>query len=133
MDWTQLALDDPRSGDDAADLAALRAMTVRVRIADPRLTYRGVYALFGPIEGEQVVAAVEASAVVPPRVKSWFQPSEGGVDVTDPGTGAVLGLMVDDGEMSAAQRDTIIGFGYRTQPKYPGINAGHLQAVRERT
>lgn len=113
-----LALIDARAAEDAefAALVAARndtevaaALSVgRTRLQSRLITERGVISALGSIEGEALLAGLEAfaAATLPPehplaahhagikRVIGWLRPPSEGVDIGDPLTQQLLGTMV---------------------------------------
>lgn len=113
-----LALIDQRAAEDAefAALVAARNDTAiaaalstgRTRLVSRLITERGVISALGPVDGEALLAGLEAfaAAALPPehplavhhagikRVIGWLRPPSEGVDIGDPLTQQLLGTMV---------------------------------------
>ena len=113
-----LALIDARAAADAEFAALVAARrdreiadalsTGRTRLQSRLITERGVISALGPVDGEELLAGLEAfaAATLPPehplaahhagikRVIGWLKPPADGVDLGDPLTQQLLDTMV---------------------------------------
>lgn len=100
------------SDEEALEAAKAHVQTELKSTDDRMLNERGIFALIGMQAGETLMQAIEASLAIPDRVKSWFKPSEQGIDIADPNALAILAGMVAAGVLSQADSDTLTGFAY---------------------
>ena len=113
-----LAMIDARAAIDAEfaalvqsrnDVAISAALSVgRTKVRERLITERGVISALGPVEGEGLLAGLEAfaAAALPPehplyahhagmkRVLGWLKPPADGVDIGDPLTRQLLNTLV---------------------------------------
>jgi hypothetical protein len=81
------------------------------------LNERGIFSLIGMQDGEALMQAIEASISIPARVKSWFKPSEKGIDISDPSALAILAGMVSVNVLTQTNSDILSEYAYlTTQP-----------------
>jgi hypothetical protein len=81
------------------------------------LNERGIFSLIGMQDGEALMQAIEASISIPARVKSWFKPSEKGIDISDPSALAILAGMVSANVLTQTNSYILSEYAYlTTQP-----------------
>jgi len=81
------------------------------------LNERGIFSLIGLADGEVLMQAIEGSVDIPARVKSWFKPSEQGIDIADPNALGILAGMVAATVLTQANSDKLSDYAYVvTQP-----------------
>jgi len=104
---------------DFATLADAKLYTQStLKSSDARmLNERGIFSLIGLADGEVLMQAIEGSVDIPARVKSWFKPSEQGIDIADPNALGILAGMVAANVLTQANSDLLSGYAYvKTQP-----------------
>lgn len=115
--------------------AAMSAETVQVQKSlDGRmLNERTVYALIGTTAGETLLQGIEGlpDNQLPARVKAWFAPGAGGIDVLESAAQSIIGAMVQGGAITQAEADTLTAYGYTTEKKWPGIGPDHIRKALE--
>jgi hypothetical protein len=78
------------------------------------LNERGIFSLIGMQSGEALMQAIEANPNIPERVKSWFKPSEKGIDISDPSALAILAGMVSANVLTQFNSDILSEYAYVT-------------------
>jgi hypothetical protein len=78
------------------------------------LNERGIFSLIGMQSGEALMQAIEANPNIPERVKSWFKPSEKGIDISDPSALAILAGMVSANVLTQINSDILSEYAYVT-------------------
>jgi hypothetical protein len=104
---------------DFDTLAQAKAHVERtLKSSDERmLNERGIFSLIGMQNGEALMQAIEASISIPARVKSWFKPSEKGIDISDPSALFILAGMVSANVLTQNNSDILSEYAYlTTQP-----------------
>ena len=87
-------------------------------IDDRMLNERRIFSLIGMLAGETLMQAIESAPSIPVRVKTWFKPSEQGIDIADPNALIILVGMVASGELTQPDSDTLTAFAYDTTKPY---------------
>jgi hypothetical protein len=82
------------------------------------LNERGIFSLIGMQDGEALMQAIEASISIPARVKSWFKPSEKGIDISDSSALAILAGMVSANVLTQANSDILSEYAYVTKQPF---------------
>ena len=104
---------------DFTTLADAKLYTQKtLKSSDERmLNERGIFSLIGLADGEVLMQAIEGSTSIPERVKSWFKPSEQGIDIADHNALGILAGMVAANVLSQANSDILREYAYvSTQP-----------------
>ena len=128
MKYTEIAdLAAGLSVDDAFVAISSRTTEKQKPIDQRMINERTILGLIGMSAGGAFMSAIEASPDIPARVKSWFKPSESGVDVLNGGTQYIIANLVAGGVITQDQADSITAFGIETVPEFGGITRGHVQ------
>lgn len=130
IDYKKIATDDPGGTLEAA-FATMSAETVDVLrpVDDRMISSRGVYGIIGQTAGKAAMDAIKSSQS-DEDVKSWFSPSEGGIDsflIKD-----IFDGLAANNVITQAEADLVKAYAYTKQPKYPGLKMGHLQDARRK-
>ena len=93
--------------DSGVALAAARAFSEQVLkpIDERMMNERTVMGLIGMESGETFMQSLEAApdSMIPARVKTWFKPSEAGIDVATPSA-----IVLIDNMASAGDRKSVV-------------------------
>lgn len=118
--------------DNAEALAAARAHVVTTLKPEDqrRVTEKTVIALLGPVDGEAFMQAVEASTLLTARIKSWFKPSEQGIDIALPISQALMAQMVADNDILQAHADALTAYAYETSTPFANLTLHELLIAR---
>ena len=130
--YEKIKANDPGGTAQAAsDALALVIDKTEKSIDDRMINERSVFAIIGMATGEAFMAAIEADANIPTRVKDWFKPSEQGVDVLDVSVASIFSSMVGASVITQAEADLLTDYGYESSPAYPGISPLMVQNARD--
>ena len=104
--------------DSGVALAAARAFSEQVLkpIDDRMMNERTVMGLIGMESGEAFMQSLEAAPdnMIPARVKTWFKPSEAGIDVATPSAIVLIDNMASAGAITEAEAGVLKGYAYDT-------------------
>lgn len=131
-DYYKTLADADPGGDLQAAYEAMKAETVDVSRGEYRITDQDIAAEIGPVEGLAFTAALEAArdaGALKPRILRWLEGK--GIDINNPGTRGMLAQLVAADHLDQALVDKVVAMGSIAQPKYPGLELGHLQNARD--
>ena len=104
--------------DSGVALAAARAFSEQVLkpIDERMMNERTVMGLIGMESGETFMQSLEAApdSMIPARVKTWFKPSEAGIDVATPSAIVLIDNMASAGAITEAEAGVLKGYAYDT-------------------
>jgi len=104
--------------DSGVALAAARAFSEQVLkpIDERMMNERTVMGLIGMESGETFMQSLEAAPdnMIPARVKTWFKPSEAGIDVATPSAIVLIDNMASAGAITEAEAGVLKGYAYDT-------------------
>jgi len=104
--------------DSTIALAAARAFSEQVLkpLDDRMMNERTVMGLIGMESGEAFMQSLEAAPdnMIPARVKTWFKPSEAGIDVATPSAIVLIDNMASAGAITEAEAGVLKGYAYDT-------------------
>ena len=122
------------SPDDAVALTQARAYTEQVLKpeADRMVTERRMIDLLGFTAGDVAMTAIEDApiTIVPARIKTWFTPSELGIDIAAPYGLELVSRMLQYNVVVQAQADVLTGYAYETVTPFEGINLHSVMVTR---
>ena len=102
--------------DSTIALAAARAFSEQVLkpLDDRMMNERTVMGLIGMESGEAFMQSLEAAPdnMIPARVKTWFKPSEAGIDVATPSAIVLIDNMASAGAITEAEAGVLKGYAY---------------------
>ena len=106
------------SADDAVARTQARAYTEQVLKpeAERMVTERRMIDLLGFTAGDVAMTAIEDApiTIVPARIKTWFTPSELGIDIAAPYGLELVSRMLQYDVVVQAQADVLTGYAYNT-------------------
>ena len=124
------------SADDAVALTQARAYTEQVLKpeADRMVTERRMIDLLGFTAGDVAMTAIENApiAVVPSRIKTWFTPSELGIDIAAPYGLELVSRMLQYDVVVQAQADVLTGYAYNTVKPFEFVTLYDILKAREK-
>ena len=133
-EYVKISAGDPGGTIESA-FSAMNARTVFIeKPADERMiNERGVFKVLGVAKGEALMQWIEAQPIemVPARVKTWFKPSEQGVDVLDSSAQAIFYAAEVGGIISATDNAKLSEYGRDEVPEYPGLTEIKIQNARD--
>ena len=104
--------------DSATALVQARAFSEQVLkpIDERMMNERTVMGLIGMESGETFMQSLEAAPdnMIPARVKTWFKPSEAGIDVATPSAIVLIDNMASAGAITEAEAGVLKGYAYDT-------------------
>jgi len=122
------------SPDDAVALTQARAYTEQVLKpeADRMVTERRMIDLLGFTAGDVAMTAIEDApiTIVPARIKTWFTPSELGIDIAAPYGLELISRMLQYNVVVQAQADVLTGYAYNTVTPFAGIEMPDVLKAR---
>tara|TARA_R110001583_G_scaffold25218_7_gene91461 strand:+ start:337 stop:969 length:633 start_codon:yes stop_codon:yes gene_type:complete len=123
------------SPDDATALTQARAYTEQVlkNESDRMITERRMIDLLGFTAGDIAMTAIEnaPTTIIPARIKTWFKPSELGVDIAAPYGLELVRLMIQYNTVTQAQADKLTGYAYRTEKPFEFVTLHDIKLARE--
>lgn len=137
MNYKQLKIDDPGGTLEFA-LNALSIMTITRPVSRNRIDQRDIYNALGAVNGEIVLAAIDAAALdnTNPfnaafvRVADWIKPGDNkGIDICDPEVQAALNTLVG-GSVTQSMIDAVVDLSNEIKPKYPNLEISDVVFAR---
>lgn len=124
---------------DAERLASLRAVN-RTKLTSPyMITDRGVINAFAnPVDGETCMQGIEAASQSNPlvaRAIKWMQPANGGLDIGDVKTHAIIDVLSGAGAITAEAATTLKAIAQVVCSRaeelgIADVELGHLESAR---
>ena len=120
--------------DSGVALAAARAFSEQVLkpIDERMMNERTVMGLIGMESGETFMQSLEAApdSMIPARVKTWFKPSEAGIDVATPSAIVLIDNMASAGAITEAEAGVLKGYAYDTVTPFERITLHDVLLTR---
>jgi len=120
--------------DSGVALAAARAFSEQVLkpIDERMMNERTVMGLIGMESGETFMQSLEAAPdnMIPARVKTWFKPSEAGIDVATPSAIVLIDNMASAGAITEAEAGVLKGYAYDTVTPFERITLHDVLLTR---
>jgi len=120
--------------DSTIALAAARAFSEQVLkpLDDRMMNERTVMGLIGMESGEAFMQSLEAAPdnMIPARVKTWFKPSEAGIDVATPSAIVLIDNMASAGAITEAEAGVLKGYAYDTVTPFERITLHDVLLTR---
>ena len=117
------------STDADAQLLAHAYTYNRQKTLDDRMANeRTILGALGMTTGEQFMLAIEAASI-PSRVKTWFKPSEAGIDLSSAEAISIVSSMVPD-VLSQPQADAVLALAYDTIKPYQTLTLCDIKRAR---
>lgn len=120
----------PADNTEALTAAKAYVVTTLKPDAERRVTEKTVIALLGVVDGEAFMQAVESSQLITPRIKSWFKPSEDGIDIASAVSQALMSQMVTDGLITQQHADILTAYAYETSTPFASLTLHELLIAR---
>ena len=124
------------SADDAVARTQARAYTEQVLKpeADRMVTERRMIDLLGFTAGDVAMTAIEDApiTIVPARIKTWFTPSELGIDIAAPYGLELISRMLQYNVVVQAQADVLTGYAYNTVKPFEFATLYDILKAREK-
>ena len=120
--------------DSATALVQARAFSEQVlKPLDERMmNERTVMGLIGMESGEVFMQSLEAApdSMIPTRVKTWFKPSEAGIDVATPSAIVLIDNIASAGAITEAEAGVLKGYAYDTVTPFERITLHDVLLTR---
>ena len=120
--------------DSATALVQARAFSEQVlKPLDERMmNERTVMGLIGMESGETFMQSLEAAPdnMIPARVKTWFKPSEAGIDVATPSAIVLIDNIASAGAITEAEAGVLKGYAYDTVTPFERITLHDVLLTR---
>ena len=124
------------SADDAVARTQARAYTEQVLKpeAERMVTERRMIDLLGFTAGDVAMTAIEDApiTIVPARIKTWFTPSELGIDIAAPYSLELVSRMLQYDVVVQAQADVLTGYAYNTVKPFEFATLYDILKAREK-
>ena len=126
MDYAALSADDP-GGDINTAFDTLKVMTETKALSERYVTVLTYASAYGMTNAEAVRAKIEANW--PAWVHDAFQPNNGGINICDAETQAVITAQTP-AVFTTEERDNMLALASETVLKYPGLRVGDVVHAR---